>query len=289
MDELLACYQELLGDHPKLSLSRFAGEVERPYHVLRDARQNAVRSAQRMEQRRHILEVVRFKALEEPLSGYRLIYQALQQDAQQPSPGLHTVRRHMAELKVQRPVPRKKRRPAVSPTPIVLWPAGRRVQVDATRLSLPDGICWAYLVLDVESRALLHIEVVRNLSASSAVTALQRGVYVLHHLGIHEQLLIMTDGGSDFTSGAFQAACQELGNWVRAKVSQKGGMGILERLNRTFKYDGVFREELTNIAQLRAFSTKFRNWYNFERRHSSLGYAYPWVKLLKATESSNVA
>ncbi|MFC6619568.1 hypothetical protein [Deinococcus radiophilus] len=76
MDELLACYQELLGDHPKLSLSRFAGEVERPYHVLRDARQNAQRSAQRMEQRRHILEVVRFKALEEPLSGYRLIYQA---------------------------------------------------------------------------------------------------------------------------------------------------------------------------------------------------------------------
>ncbi|UFA51723.1 integrase core domain-containing protein [Deinococcus radiophilus] len=289
MDELLACYQELLGDHPKLSLSRFAGEVERPYHVLRDARQNAERSAQRTERRQHVLEEVRLKALEEPLSGYRLIYQALQQDAQQPSPGLHTVRRHMAELKVQRPVPRKKRRPSACPTSIVLWPAGRRVQVDATRLSLPDGICWAYLVLDVESRALLHIEVVRNLSASSAVTALQRGVYVLHHLGIHEQLLIMTDGGSDFTSGAFQAACQELGHWVRAKVSQKGGMGILERLNRTFKYDGVFREELTNIAQLRAFSTKFKNWYNSERRHSSLGYTYPWVKLLAATESSNVA
>ncbi|RTR23117.1 integrase, partial [Deinococcus radiophilus] len=34
---------------------------------------------------------------------------------------------------------------------------------------------------------------------------------------------------------------------------------------------------------------KFKNWYNSERRHSSLGYTYPWVKLLAATESSNVA
>ncbi|WP_189644202.1 integrase core domain-containing protein, partial [Deinococcus piscis] len=264
----------MLEDHPKLSLSKFASEVERPYHVLRDARQNAERSAQRTERCQHVLEAVRLRALEEPLSGYRLIYQALQ-DVLRPAPGLHTVRRCMVELKVQRPVPRKKRRPAVNPTPVVLWPAGRRIQIDATRLRLPDGICWAYLVLDVESRALLHIEVVRQLSASSAVTALQRGVHVLHHLGIHDPLLVMTDGGSDFTSGAFQAACQELGNWVRAKVSQKGGMGILERLNRTFKYDGVFREELTDIAQLRAFSTKFRDWYNSGRRHSSLGYAYP--------------
>ncbi|UFA51675.1 hypothetical protein [Deinococcus radiophilus] len=66
----------MLRDHPKLSLSRFAGEVERPYHVLRDARQNAERSAQRTERRQHVLEEVRLKALEEPLSGYRLIYQA---------------------------------------------------------------------------------------------------------------------------------------------------------------------------------------------------------------------
>ncbi|MFC6617209.1 hypothetical protein [Deinococcus radiophilus] len=183
----MACYQELLRDHPKLSLSQFAAEVERPYHVLRDTRQNAKRSAQRTERRQHVLEEVRLKALEEPLSGYRLIYQALQQDVLRPAPGLHTVRRCMVELKVQRPVPRKKRRLPVSPTPIVLWPAGRRIQMDATRLSLPDGICWAYLVLDVESRALLHIEVVRNLSASSAVAALQQGIRGLHNLGIDER------------------------------------------------------------------------------------------------------
>ncbi|MFC6618765.1 hypothetical protein [Deinococcus radiophilus] len=60
----------------KLSLSQFAAEVELPYHVLRDTRQNAERSAQRTERRQHVLEEVRLKALEEPLSGYRLIYQA---------------------------------------------------------------------------------------------------------------------------------------------------------------------------------------------------------------------
>lgn len=57
--------------------------------------------------------------------------------------------------------------------PEVFWPEGRRIQIDATRFALSDGVCWAYVVLDVETRAVLNIHVVRSLSASSAVMALQ--------------------------------------------------------------------------------------------------------------------
>ncbi|WP_218921247.1 helix-turn-helix domain-containing protein [Deinococcus proteolyticus] len=81
VDGLLSCCQELPRDHPKLSLSKFAGEVGRPYCVLRGARQKALCSVQCTEQCQHILEAVRFKALEELLSNYRPVCQALQQDA----------------------------------------------------------------------------------------------------------------------------------------------------------------------------------------------------------------
>ncbi|MFD2608583.1 integrase, partial [Deinococcus taklimakanensis] len=84
---------------------------------------------------------------------------------------------------------------------------------------------------------MLNIHVVRSLSARSAVTALRGGIDELKKLGIEEPVVVMSDGGSDFTAHEFGAACDEVGTWVRAKVSQKGGMGILERVNRTLKYE----------------------------------------------------
>ena len=55
-------------------------------------------------------------------------------------------------------------------------------------------------------------------------------------MGIDEPLVIQSDGGSDFTSAWFQTCCSQLGQWIRCRVNQVGGMGILERLKRTFKY-----------------------------------------------------
>ena len=62
----------------------------------------------------------------------------------------------------------------------------------------------------------------------------------------------MSDGGSDFTSHDFKAACEQEGTWIRAKVSQHGGMGILERVNRTLKYEFIFHREPTSKAELSA-------------------------------------
>lgn len=287
-------YEELLGDHPHLSLAGFAREAEIPVWKLRDARQRATGQAVREAQQQAQLERIRKAALEHPTYGYRRLHQVLARSAAQEQEakghlGLHTIRLALGELDLQPPRPRKSRKKAVPAMSETLWPAGRRVQVDATRFSLGDGVCWAYLVLDVETRCLLHLHVIRSLAASSAVTALHTGLKVLRDLGIQEEVLVMTDGGSDFTSAAFQAACQEVGGWVRAKVSQKGGMGILERTNRTLKYEFVFREEFASMQGLRAGIVKFRDWYNQVRLHSALGYACPWAKLLEAAQSRNAA
>ena len=69
-----------------------------------------------------------------------------------------------------------------------------------------------------------------------AKAALDEGVALLRSLGIYGTVLVQSDGGSDFTSEVFQNACSRYGAWVRCKVSQKSGMGVPERLNRTYKY-----------------------------------------------------
>ena len=58
-------------------------------------------------------------------------------------------------------------------------------------------------------------------------------------------------------------------------------MGILERLNRTFKYESVFRAEIETATQLRTHLPEFERWYNEERLHSSVGYQPPMQALLQ--------
>ena len=61
----------------------------------------------------------------------------------------------------------------------------------------------------------------------------------------------------------------------------ESGMGILERLNRTFKYESVFRDEIETSDQLRGHLPEFERWYNEERLHSSIGYQPPIQALLQ--------
>ncbi|WP_051655621.1 integrase core domain-containing protein [Deinococcus marmoris] len=285
VQQALALYAEVLQDQPHISLSNFARDVEVPYWKLRDARRYARRAKVRQARCESHRDQVRDVALANPTYGYRRVQHQLVRQYGQAAPGRHEVRRLLRELDLIPAQPRKIRRPSVPVLTPLLWPEGRRIQIDATRFSLADGVAWVYVVLDVQSRAVLHLEVVRHLSASSAVTALQTGLQMLHHHGIGDNIVVMSDGGSDFTSQAFKLACDEVGCWIRAKVSQRGGMGILERVNRNLKYEWIFRQEVRSITELRVQCAQFQHWNNTERLHSALGYTYPWDKLVASAKS----
>jgi len=64
-------------------------------------------------------------------------------------------------------------------------------------------------------------------------------------------------------------------------------MGILERLNRTFKYDYLFRLEINSFQDLVDSLQGFRSWYNNIRLHSSLKYQTPWSVFLQDAILSN--
>ena len=264
----------------ELSLRRFARYAGIPYWQLRDYEKSAPIRNKRGQERDALREQVKQVALKHPTFGYRFLYQELRAQGEQV--GLHRVRNLLDELELNPPQPRKPRKPSVEVTASPDWPAGRRVQIDATRLSLSDGVCWVYHVLDVQSRVVLASKAVRSLSMRLAKAALDEGVAVLRSLGIYGSVLVQSDGGSDFTGEVFQTACLKYGAWVRCKVSQKGGMGVLERLNRTYKYSFAFRHDWRALAEVQTALPDFHRWYNRERRHSALCYCTPWATLTEA-------
>ncbi len=283
---------ELRQSRPKLSLRRFARYAGVPYWQLRDFEKRENQRKTRAQAHDKLREQVKRVALLHPTYGYRFLYQELREQGEQM--GLHHVRKLLGELELNPPQPRKTRKSPVKVTAPPDWPAGRRVQIDATRLSLADGVCWVYHVLDVQSRVVLASKAVRSLSMQLAKAALDEGVAVLRSLGIHGSVLVQSDGGSDFTGEVFQNACLRYGTWVRCKVSQKGGMadrpgrcrfvqdGILERLNRTYKYAFAFRHDWKSLAEVQTALPDFLRWYNQQRRHSALNYSIPWAILIGA-------
>ena len=276
MGELL----ELRQSRPELSLRRFARYAEVPYWKLRDFEKSGAARNRREQEHIELREQVRQVALLHPTYGYRFLYRELR-DRGEPV-GLHRVRELLGELGLNPPQPRKTRKPSADVVAPPDWPAGRRVQIDATRLSLADGVCWVYHVLDVQSRVVLASKAVRSLSMQLAREALDDGVDVLRSLGVHSTILVQSDGGSDFTGEVFQSACLRYGSWVRCKVSQKGGMGVLERLNRTYKDAFAFRQDWSSLAEVQTALPTFHRWYNRERRHSALNYDTPWATLIRA-------
>jgi transposase InsO family protein len=281
MAELNTLYESSLERYPKLSLHRFCNFAEVKYHGLRDYRQGlAVRERKALEKAQQ-LEQIRQIAERHPSYGYRLLYQELNR-----SLGRELVCKTLQSLGLNPTQVKKARRNVPGVVPVTEWPAGRRVQLDATQISLTKGTkLWVYIALDVCSRSCLAIRLVPNLGQQVASEVSCQAVKQLKPLGITDPIVIQTDGGSDFTSHPFQNMCKTLGTWIRSKVAQQGGMGILERLNRTFKYPFMFRHELTDFITVEALCSDFKLWYNHQRKHSAIGYATPWATLLNQAEA----
>jgi putative transposase len=262
----------------KISLRGFMRVVGWPYWRLRDYLRTSSRRQQRQGREQALQQSVQQAALAHPTYGYRRLYHVLKVCGWHI--GRERVRRWLAALGLQHERPKKKRRAAPAVTTGADLPEGRRVQIDATRLSLADGVAWIYIVEDVASRVCLAINVGRSLSKERAAHTLRAGQNLLQQCGMTVSLVVQSDGGSEFTSEHFQRHCQAVGQWVRCRINQAGGLGILERLNRTFKYEFVFRHEVTTSIELQALVPRFQDWYNQERLHSSLGYQVPWQRFL---------
>lgn len=282
MAELYTLYETSLERYPQLSLRHFCQMAEVKYHCLRDYRQTLSAQKNKGQLRTQQMQQVRRMAELHPTYGYRLIYQELNRTL-----GREFIRKNLKILGLNPAQVKKVRRKIPDVVPVTEWPTGRRVQLDATQISLSNGTkFWVYIALDVCSRSCLAIRLVRQLCQHMASEVICQAVNQLKQLGVTDPIVIQTDGGSDFTSHTFQAMCKTLGTWIRSKVSQKGGMGILERLNRTFKYQFMFRHELTDFIPVEALCSDFKHWYNHQRKHSAISYSTPWATLVDQSRAN---
>jgi transposase InsO family protein len=271
--ELAKEYQKRKG----MSLRAFAKAADIAYWQLRDYLKGSEQRQANMKTANRLKAQIKRLALKHPTYGYRRIHQEVLKKGWQV--GEHKVRMILTELDLTVTPKAKLRRELPEPTPAAALPEGRRVQMDATQVTYAGGKAWLYVVEDVASRTCLSLKPVKHLCKLAAATTLKEAQQRLHKQGITGPLVIQTDGGSDFTSEHFQITCKDLGSWQRSSIKQTGGMAILERLNKTFKYDFFFRQECDDYDQLHPLSKQFDQWYNRERIHSAIDYLTPWQKL----------
>lgn len=242
------------------------------YH-LATKKQQQERQRDRDRERQQVTEV----ALNHKTYGYRGVYIELNKVYKV---GREKVRYQMAQLGLGKQRPKRTRKPAPAFSKVCSLPKGRKVQIDATGFELKGSSAWKYVVEDVASRACLALHTVKSLSQEAAASALLAAQSTLEKLGIKDNLVIQSDAGSDFTSHHFQDTCTALeASWHRSRINEKAGMGILERLNRTLKWDFVFWHDPQTLEELQNLDDDFELWYNHQRIHSAIGYLTPWQKL----------
>lgn len=149
--------------------------------------------------------------------------------------------------------------------------ANQVVQVDITYLRTDSGFVYLIAFIDVYSRFVLSWRLSNSLDSDNCLLALED---LILKSGAPE--IINSDQGSQFTSDDWIKCLQK----YEIKISMTGRGRCLdniyiERLWKSFKYEGSFLYEWRTIKDLKINIPKWIYWYNYERPHQSLKYKRP--------------
>lgn len=125
-------------------------------------------------------------------------------------------------------------------------------------------------ILDHGSRALLHLQTLRDKSSRTLIACISEGI--LTH---GKPKIIRTDNESIFTSKQFRLCLKKLG--IRHQLTDPGcpwQNGRIERLFGTLKQK-LDQWQVASIAQLNCDLDTFRYWYNHIRPHQNLNGKTP--------------
>jgi transposase InsO family protein len=147
------------------------------------------------------------------------------------------------------------------------------VEVDTIHVTINQVRHYFISLIDVYTRFAL-VKKVPSVSSKQAITGLQ-AFLKQYPVPIHT---VQTDNGGEFLKLFHQYLEKHHLKHVFIYPNSPQINGIVERFNRTIQEEFIYRcdeiyydEDLFN-RQL----TKYLNWYNTKRPHSSLGYQSPW-------------
>ena len=145
---------------------------------------------------------------------------------------------------------------------------------DGTEIPTDEGKLHLASVLDMASRRVLGFALGEHHNAELAYGALAMAVAVRG--GAVPGVIFHTDQGSEYTAGAFQAACGRLG--VTQSMGRPGSAldnAVIEAWHSTVEFELRRIEHFATKAQARAKVAAWIDDYNRQRRHSALGMLSP--------------
>ncbi|WP_341764676.1 IS3 family transposase [Candidatus Tisiphia endosymbiont of Beris chalybata] len=145
-------------------------------------------------------------------------------------------------------------------------------QVDITYLRVQSGFMYLVALIDVYTRLVVGYRLSNSLNTESCLLALEDAI-----AKYGKPSIINSDQGSQFTSEDW---INELRRCVISiSMTGKGRCNDnahIERLWRSFKYEGSYLYRCTSVLELKNNIPKWLNWYNNQRPHQALEYKTPF-------------
>lgn len=141
---------------------------------------------------------------------------------------------------------------------------------DITYIRLAHGFMYLVAIMDWFSRYVLSWELSNTLETNFCLKALEGA------LMLSQPEIFNSDQGSQFTSLEFTDRLQT--NGITISMDGRGRVFdniFVERLWRTVKYEEVYLNHYQTVSEARLGLTKYFQFYNTERLHSSLEYRTP--------------
>ena len=232
--------------------------------------------------------------------GHRKIWAMLRADGVRVSPSsVERALRRQALLQPRRYLA-ERRQLAARRKAVFLDPPVRRNrvwQVDFTEFETTRHGTWRILVVvDYATKLCLAAAITGTSAARDAIESLEGAIAEAEALTGHALLddctdpvtgelvpcVIVTDNGPAFKSAdfrAFFARHPELRH-VRTRHYAPETNGVVERFNRSLKYEHLYREEIPDVIALRDEVDAYRELYNWVRPHEAIGFLPPTARYL---------
>jgi transposase InsO family protein len=147
---------------------------------------------------------------------------------------------------------------------------------DGTEIATAEGKLYLDSVLDMGSRRIVGFALGEHHDAELAYAALAMAIAVRGGAEAVAGVIFHTDSGSEYTAGAFQAACTRLG--VRQSMGRVGSAldnAVIESWHSTLEFELRRDARFATRAQARREVVEWIEHYNHDRRHSALGMRSP--------------
>jgi putative transposase len=147
---------------------------------------------------------------------------------------------------------------------------------DGTQIATDEGTLFLDSVLDMGSRRIVGFALGEHHDTDLAYAALAMAVAVRGGTQAITGVILHTDQGSEYTAGAFRAACDRLG--ITQSMGRTGSAldnAVIEAWHSTVEFELRRVEHFATKADARRGVAAWIDDYNRDRRHSSLGMIAP--------------